>query len=682
VPFQWRNPLPQGNDLYDVTYANGVYVAVGSVGTIVTSTNGFNWQSQNVQNQQLLNLVSGGNGIFVAAGPGGLIVTSSDGTNWAVQSPPTANTFTAIAFGDSIFVLADSAGNIYASSSGTNWSIAASGASPNAISSIAYGNGIFVGAAGNGSIISPDGANWSFVAAPDNVTLLSAVVFANGYFFASAIIRLGGFPFTYEEPAALQSTNGAIWTVSTMGIGASRENGSIGPLSNIAFGNGLFSSLLPERLPINNFLVSTDFISWSAAGLGSSIGIPPSPYLVNAQTFGGGIFVGVGAFGTIVTSSNLQSWTCSNWFNQWLVAQEGYTQPGYKCALASSSNTVVAVGTYLSPYGAGYVSYPTAYVSTNGGLSWDDDGLDFTNYQNLTAVTWGNGTFVAVGGGYNSTPGYLLTSTDGVTWRPRSSGVNVALINVTFGSGKFVCVGASGTILTSPTAAVWTGRFSGASVDLNGVAYGGGQFIVAADGGTILSSTDSATWTGQDSTVTENLMQVAYGNGVFVGVGQSGTIVMSADGTNWSRQGSGVTAGIDDIIFNDGLFVAPAMVSSPSVILTSYDGVHWNMLQLASPFASEAVCPVPGGLLFGSTNFAIVRTGNLVTPQLVPSGMTDQGFAVEFFGVPGQPYVFQSSPDLMNWHGLSSFTNSQNPVLLLDSAALGYSYNFYRVVAP
>lgn len=33
----WQNPLPQGNTLHGVTYGNGLYVAVGEWGTILTS---------------------------------------------------------------------------------------------------------------------------------------------------------------------------------------------------------------------------------------------------------------------------------------------------------------------------------------------------------------------------------------------------------------------------------------------------------------------------------------------------------------------------------------------------------------------------------------------------------------------------------------------------------------------
>src|SRR5689334_11114593 len=64
----WRNPLPQGNSLYGVVYANGTYVAVGAVGTILTSTNTVAWVNQSSRTTQTLRDVAYGNGIFVTVG--------------------------------------------------------------------------------------------------------------------------------------------------------------------------------------------------------------------------------------------------------------------------------------------------------------------------------------------------------------------------------------------------------------------------------------------------------------------------------------------------------------------------------------------------------------------------------------------------------------------------------------
>ncbi len=74
-----RNRLPQGNSLNAVTYGNGIFVAVGDNGTILTSPDGVTWTQESSGTTDRLNAVNHGNGIFVAGGDGGAILTSADG---------------------------------------------------------------------------------------------------------------------------------------------------------------------------------------------------------------------------------------------------------------------------------------------------------------------------------------------------------------------------------------------------------------------------------------------------------------------------------------------------------------------------------------------------------------------------------------------------------------------------
>ncbi len=109
----------------------------------------------------------------------------------------------------------------------------------------------------------------------------------------------------------------------------------------------------------------------------------------------------------------------------------------------------------------------------------------------IGGVTYGNGTFVAVGE-YDK----FLTSPDGVNWTVRSSGSNNNLLSfnaVTYGNGNFVAVGVGSTvfgnkILTSPDGVTWTARDAGTTYNLNGVACFCGNFVAVGDGGTILQT--------------------------------------------------------------------------------------------------------------------------------------------------------------------------------------------------
>jgi photosystem II stability/assembly factor-like uncharacterized protein len=72
-------------------------------------------------------------------------------------------------------------------------------------------------------------------------------------------------------------------------------------------------------------------------------------------------------------------------------------------------------------------------------------------HPTLEDITFGNNQFVAVGD-----RGTILTSTDGATWTPRTSGTTEWLRDITFGNNQFVAVGFNDTILTSPDGTTWT----------------------------------------------------------------------------------------------------------------------------------------------------------------------------------------------------------------------------------
>ena len=138
------------------------------------------------------------------------------------------------------------------------------------------------------------------------------------------------------------------------------------------------------------------------------------------------------------------------------------------------------------------------------------------------------GLFVAVGGS-----GVILTSSNGITWTSRTSGVADSLRGVTYSSdlGLFVAVGCNGVILTSSNGITWTSRTSGVSDSLTSVTYSSdlGLFVAVGFNGVILTSPDGTTWTSQ-TRVTVNLLQsVIYSDtlGLFVAVGYSGTILYS-----------------------------------------------------------------------------------------------------------------------------------------------------------
>jgi len=171
------------------------------------------------------------------------------------------------------------------------------------------------------------------------------------------------------------------------------------------------------------------------------------------------------------------------------------------------------------------------------------------NGNDLNGVAYGNGTFVAVGGG-----GTIMTSTDGHLWEQQESGFDEQLNQVIFAQNAFLAVGEGGVILSSANGNNWVSHPTDPLYSLRGVTFAQGKYVmVGAKGGSqqlsqiILCSDDLVQWTSRQFPSTHSLSQVTYGNGVFMAIGADSsafakaTILVSSNG---SAAGLGLTVEI------------------------------------------------------------------------------------------------------------------------------------------
>ncbi len=170
------------NQLNGVVFETNVFVAVGAAGTILTSTNGTSWVSQDFSKTNSLNGIAYGNGLFLAVGDLGEVLTSMDGTNWAQQSFGNPKLL-GVVFGGGHFVAVGTGGSVWTSLDGTNWQ---SQITPEigTLNAVAYGNGLYVAAGDDGAILSSvDSTNWTpqVSGTPDNFT---SVLFYDQTFYA------------------------------------------------------------------------------------------------------------------------------------------------------------------------------------------------------------------------------------------------------------------------------------------------------------------------------------------------------------------------------------------------------------------------------------------------------------------------------------------------------------------
>lgn len=207
-------------DFYGVTYGEGKYVAVGSYGVILSSTNGHNWSC--VANNSMERLyeqfgsisfydVTYGNGLFVAAGStaqsSSVVAYSHDGLNWQGVGFNNPSFFDGVFFEEGKFYGTGDSGVIATSANGVNWQII----NTNVLSifgGFAYGDGTYVsvGEQSGEAIYSSNGTTWSqsFSTSLLGSEGLESVTFSNGHFIGV------GYSFTGNSPI-ITSSNGRTW---------------------------------------------------------------------------------------------------------------------------------------------------------------------------------------------------------------------------------------------------------------------------------------------------------------------------------------------------------------------------------------------------------------------------------------------------------------------------------------
>jgi len=232
-------------------------------------------------------------------------------------------------------------------------------------------------------------------------------------------------------------------------------------------------------------------------------------------------------------------------------------------------------------------------VSTDGkkwdiSAEWIEKGAD--DSYNLMGITWGQGKFVAVGGGgwtKDTQAGHILVSTDGREWRETHK--EPFRVNpVVFGNGLFVVGGPERTLLFSRDGEVWQKGAQAAADGFPGWAmwfrhgvYGNGAFVFMGECGAkkeyywCISTKDGAALKFRHDL--PQMSGLAFGAGKFISVGK-GVMMTSTDGDTWTKVDAtlavaGPTKGGSPwIVWTGQGFIC----SDGKVTLTSADGAQWK----------------------------------------------------------------------------------------------------------
>ncbi|HEX5134488.1 MAG TPA: hypothetical protein VFW81_03770, partial [Thermoanaerobaculia bacterium] len=138
--WQWANPAPLGNQLTAAAFGNGVYVAVGRAGTILTSPDGAAWTAQIANPKVDLADVLWTGSQFVAVGQGGAVLSSTDGRLWSFRRAGVTATLRKIASNGDLFVAVGDDGALVTSADARDWTERASGATLT-LRDVAWGGG-------------------------------------------------------------------------------------------------------------------------------------------------------------------------------------------------------------------------------------------------------------------------------------------------------------------------------------------------------------------------------------------------------------------------------------------------------------------------------------------------------------------------------------------------------------
>ena len=466
----WRRPTPTGNDLSGIAYGNGTWVAVGLLGTILSSEDGRNWGLQNADTENHLNAVVLGNDEFVAVGDSGTVLTSFNGSDWIKQSLRFSTNLLGVAYGNGQYVAISLDGIIVVSPDARDWLKVSLDEIPIKLElmvDIAFGNGRFIVTAQDGAvIISEDGRSWERIET-GAVSVVGFVEYSDGIFLYGGI---------YGE--IYSSTDGFAWVQQSPPNEDPASELLNRPIYDLTYGSGHWVAVgasFPGGFSIAFTLGSGGGLEWSneeifaesalngvhsangvfvAVGNGGLIQFTDKPAVRRAKVTDGGFwdavfavasrpdrFAAVGSNSSVLTSTDGIAW--SAWPQTWEYGQ---------AILADGQRFIAAVLDILHP------SFPTSSIRTS------EDGINWTRHQFfnrvwLTSIARSDKVFLT--GGYEVTgddpamrSSRIYQSTDAEDWSLTNADVPYAVLDIVLGKEEtggtlWVAVGAGNEILTS-----------------------------------------------------------------------------------------------------------------------------------------------------------------------------------------------------------------------------------------
>jgi hypothetical protein len=645
--------MPESAYWHTLIYGNGKFVSISSNGKIACSLDGIAWNASTaLQGDAWGSLAYGGDKFIAIKSYSNEMAYSFDGIDWEMSTMPGNALWSAAVYGGDKFIALEGSGNgmVY-SFNGIDWETSTMPGSES-WASVAYGNGRFVAVAFNSTAAacSDDGINWLPSTLPISA-YWESVKYENGYFIATAS----------NSDDIAYSTDGTDWQIVTLPFSSNWDS--------IAYGNGIFVivgvpfdalwsynlidwEMMPMPNNANNAIIyaNNTFVA-VASGDRAAYWIPFTG-LAFAEKAIYKRYEGIRLIEEVIkslltdvdpvlTESQYQQLDESDVEERAAAAVALFdpeTAPEYL------SEVIIEDAKCLPPDPE--LNYEFEWNSRSCQKTVTEEWLTGTlpSSQDWTAVAYGNGKFVAIGGNYGGESNQAAYSSDGINWTPATMPSSEHWKSVTYGNGKFVAVasnslngvqvayssdGIDWTAAAMPSFRIWhsvtfgNGKFVAVASYTNqaayspdginwaastmpdsgtawaSVTYGGGKFVAVGWAGTVAYSSDGIAW--QSATIPEaNWESVAYGNGKFVAttVDSSNKIAYSSDGINWS---SGTLPGSPStwysIAYGNGMFIAIALGGNK--VARSTNGADWELVTLPAS-------AMWGSIAYGDNKFVTV----------------------------------------------------------------------------
>ncbi len=269
--WQMVSPPPTSNSLLAIAWTGSQFVAVGALGTILTSPDAVTWTTQNRVTTSDLAGVAWTGGTLVAVGLVGTIITSPDDVTWTSHNWGVPFDLLDVAWTGTQVVAVGYGGEILTSPDGTSWTSRASSTSY-PLAGVASTGTQLVAVGQHGTIVtSADGVTWT-PRSSGTATNLSSVAWTG-----TRLVVVG------DNGAVLTSADGITWTSQASGVSSQ--------LAAVVW----TGARLVAVGALGTVLTSQDGIVWSTQVSGT-------PNRLSGIAWTGTQLAAVGAFGTILTS--------------------------------------------------------------------------------------------------------------------------------------------------------------------------------------------------------------------------------------------------------------------------------------------------------------------------------------------------------------------------------------------